>query len=326
MKTKRLLQTASLVLVSVFNLPPSALLAQGSLSPPGAPAPTMKTLAQIEPRTPIASAPYTISVAGSYYLTTNVTVSSGDAITIATNNVTLDLNGFTISSTAPSATGNGIYLSGGLRNITICNGFIQGGVTNNGSGVYGGGGFDYGIGFMGLQPANVRVTGLSISGCLTWGISLGNAWSVVESCTLRTMGTYGIGAAVVKNTSVVECGVTAIAGNEVSGCHGESTGSDVAVSAVTALNSLGKSVSGIGLQAAVANNCLGQSTSGIGLTATAAQNCYGYSTSGAAGLNATNASFCTGYRSGGRAIQATIATGCLAIAGTNLITYKYNMP
>jgi hypothetical protein len=58
-----------------FNPWPAALLAallgvdttlhaQGSLTPPGAPAPTMKTLAQIEPRTPISSAPFTITVSG----------------------------------------------------------------------------------------------------------------------------------------------------------------------------------------------------------------------------------------------------------------------
>jgi hypothetical protein len=49
----------------------STCSAQGSLTPPGAPAPAMKTLAQIEPRTPIASAPFTISAPGSYYLTTH---------------------------------------------------------------------------------------------------------------------------------------------------------------------------------------------------------------------------------------------------------------
>jgi len=40
--------------------------AQGSLTPPGAPAPTMKSLDQIEPRTPISSLPFTISSSGSY--------------------------------------------------------------------------------------------------------------------------------------------------------------------------------------------------------------------------------------------------------------------
>ena len=110
MKTKIKLAALTLIL-STINLPLSTIHAQGSLTPPGAPAPTMKSLAQIEPRTPISSAPFTISVPGSYYLTTNVTVSAGDAIIIAANNVTLDLNGFTISSTRPvAATDSAILL------------------------------------------------------------------------------------------------------------------------------------------------------------------------------------------------------------------------
>src|SRR2546421_9068090 len=103
---------------------------QGSLTPPGAPAPTMKTLAQIEPRTPISSLPFTISTSGSYYLTKNLSVATGDGITISVDKVTLDLNGFTISSNAASATGTGILLSGTLTNVTIVNGYITGGVVN----------------------------------------------------------------------------------------------------------------------------------------------------------------------------------------------------
>jgi hypothetical protein len=73
----------------------------------------MKSLDQIEARTAITGAgAVVISQAGSYYLTRNITVSSGDAITIGANNVTLDLNGFAISSTAPSATGRAIVLYG----------------------------------------------------------------------------------------------------------------------------------------------------------------------------------------------------------------------
>ena len=49
---------------------------------PVAPAPTMKSLAQIEPRTPISSVPFVISNSGSYYLTKNLNVTTGDAITI----------------------------------------------------------------------------------------------------------------------------------------------------------------------------------------------------------------------------------------------------
>ena len=48
MKTKPLLAATGLLLT--LNLQLTTAFAQGSLTPPGAPAPTMKTLAQIEPR------------------------------------------------------------------------------------------------------------------------------------------------------------------------------------------------------------------------------------------------------------------------------------
>jgi len=162
MKTNRTLTKWLTVLAfSMTSLTTLTAFAQGSLTPPGAPVPTMKTLAQMEPRTPISSAPFTITNSGSYYLTTNLTVSSGNAITITTNNVTLDLNGFTIASTTPSAAGTGVLLAGGNANIAILNGFITGGVTNNGS-VYGGSGFGYGIFYSGTIP---RTCGCHIFQC-----------------------------------------------------------------------------------------------------------------------------------------------------------------
>ena len=71
--------------------------AQGSLTPPGAPAPGMKTLSQLEPRTPISLIPYFITSSGSYYLTTNLTgASNTNGITISANHVSLDFCGFTL--------------------------------------------------------------------------------------------------------------------------------------------------------------------------------------------------------------------------------------
>ena len=73
---------------------------QGALAPPGAPAPTMKTLTQVEPRTPIPALPYVISSAGSYYLTTNLVSPGGiPGITVAADHVTIDLRGFAIIGT-----------------------------------------------------------------------------------------------------------------------------------------------------------------------------------------------------------------------------------
>jgi hypothetical protein len=317
-----------LALVSAFSLQPSALLhAQGSLTPPGAPAPTMKSLDQIEARTPISSAPYTITQPGSYYLTHNLTVSSGDGIDITTNGVTLDLNGFTISSTAASATGNGILLNSGWSDITICNGHIRGGVTNNGSGVYSGSGFNSGIYCSASPPANVLVSRTSVSGCLNFGIFLntGNS-TVVESCTVRTVGSYGINASTVKSSSALDCGFPAISGGQVSDCYGQCSGGSEGINAITAQNCYGYSSSGAGLYAQTAQNCYGSSGTFYGLYASgSATGCYGSSSSGT-GISAYNAAFCTGSRPSGTAIQATIANGCIAIFGTNIITYKYNMP
>src|SRR5215469_17495774 len=124
MKTKLLL-TAILLPLAI------SALAQGTLSPPGAPAPTMKSLTQIEPRTPI-SATFIITNPGAYYLTTNIFAPAGlDGIDIKTNDVTLDLNGFTIfSATNGSSAGIGISQDT-LSDITICNGHIFGYITNN---------------------------------------------------------------------------------------------------------------------------------------------------------------------------------------------------
>jgi len=300
---------AAALLLSAIHCQLSTALAQGSLTPPpGAPAPTMKTLDQIEARMPISSAPFTITVPGSYYLTTNLTVSAGDAITIAASGVTLDLSGFTIASTDPSTTGTGILLNSGLRNLAILNGFIQGGVTNNG-GVYTGSGFGSGIfGF----PQTLRVSGVSVSGCLYLGIYLGNGDStVVESCIVRTVGGDGIVAATIKSSVAKDCGGSAIYGFQVADCRGESTGGGIGLSATTALNCCGFSSSGDGLDATAAQNCYGLSSSlGSGLYAETAQNCKGSSSSGT-GLYANTANNCQGASSSGTGLQAYTAYNCI---------------
>ncbi|HVM48540.1 MAG TPA: hypothetical protein VMU04_10965 [Candidatus Acidoferrum sp.] len=328
MKTKMNLAAFVLVL-SNLNFHLSTARAQGSLAPPGPPGATMLTLSQVEPRTPIASAPFTITQPGSYYLTTNLTVSSGNAITIAASGVTLDLSGFTISSTAASATGYGIFIntsSGILRNITIANGFIQGGVTNNGSGVYTGSGFGYGVYYSGVPPANVLVSRVSVSGCLYDGIVLSSGYStVVESCTVQTVGSYGIWASIVKQSSAFDCGLQAIYGLQVSDCLGQTSGSGGSgVYAYTALNCSGSSSSsGLGVAAFTALNCSGSSSSGTAVSADTAENCYGYSSGNGSGVYAADAALnCRGYSSSGYGVYASgIALNCSGYSSNSFGVY-----
>ncbi len=106
----------------------------GPLDPPGAPAPTMKTLQQVEPRTPIsqpasaAGFPIQINAPGSYYFTGNITgVVARDGIVINADNVTLDLNGFTLLNGGLGY--DGIVDDGqpvAWRNLTLRNGTISG--------------------------------------------------------------------------------------------------------------------------------------------------------------------------------------------------------
>ena len=336
MKTWNCPVLGALFLLSTLNSPLAIAFAQGSLTPPGAPGPTMVTLNQIEPRKPINTLSgdsqdlYVISQPGSYYLTGNITATgSSNAISINTNGVSLDLNGYTISSTG--ANGTAILLVGnqvtgiGNADITISNGHITGSVSNN-AGTYGGPGFYDGISynFPGGTPYNVRVCGISVSGCQYFGIFLGTGNSTVaESCTVNTVGSYGIQASSVSHSTAVQCGAAAINADTASDCYGYCTGYGDGLSTIAANNCYAYSTGGAGLATITANNCFSQSFGSYdGLDAVTASDCYGYCNGTGGGLNAQySANNCIGYTGGSSiGLEASVANNCFgdSVSGTGL--------
>lgn len=123
------LRQSTAALAAALSL--SSLAAAGDLTPPpGAPAPTMKTLAQVEARTPLntlpgsASAVHVISAPGSYYLTGDVVGATGkNGIEIQADGVELDLNGFTVRGNASGAL-TGIKSTASSQSVSVHNGRV----------------------------------------------------------------------------------------------------------------------------------------------------------------------------------------------------------
>lgn len=114
----------------------------GPLDPPPGPIEsTMKTLTEVEPRTVINStntpgdsnSAFVITQPGSYYLTQNYTILGFPAnvhgIKIAADNVTIDLNGYTLSGSSGALDGirceSGIFDNIDIKNGTLI-GFVNG--------------------------------------------------------------------------------------------------------------------------------------------------------------------------------------------------------
>lgn len=287
----------------------------------------MKTLdqvdAKLESRAPISIVPITINASGSYYLTGNLAVTTGSAITISVDQVTLDLNGFTISSTASPAAGTAVNVSGTRRNIVIKNGHIRG--TTTFAATFTTGGFINGITSISATSANIRVSEVSVLGMAGDGINLSFntvARLVVERCTVSGCGDLGINAGTVRDCVAETIGNNAISADSAINCIGDTVStvaSSIGVSGFSVVqNCIGTSLSGNGLQGQQVTNSFGTSISGNGLNATNALNCQGVSTSGTNGINIAaggSATFCRGRRDGGVAINAANgnAIGCEGI-------------
>jgi hypothetical protein len=283
----------------------------------------MRSLDQMEPRLPLqagvpgvtvrAGGELVISNSGSYYLTGNLTSTNPafHCIEIAPSakDVTLDLNGFTVSRT--NGTGGFAGIAMGVsgvagradRRVVIRNGFIVGGGTNAG----------FAAAIDDISGVNMHVDNVHVSQVRN-GIDLGASdtlrYSVYNSSVIAS-GDVGIVADVVTGCVVRDTKDTGITANFVSDSRvGQTNGSGYGILAETVMNSSGVSKDGVGIFATMVINSFARTS---GPTDTPA-------------ISANMATSCVAGHLSGRAIQATMANGCLSIAGTNVITHKYNMP
>ena len=163
-------------------------LTAGDLNPPAPPTSgTMKTLNDVEARIPLADSQtpagtLTISQPGSYYLTGD-RYCSGSGIYINADNVTLDLNGYSLIGpgaleTDPPA--NGIYFSP-HRNVEIRNGTVTNFRYDGVNHTYGEDGAE------GIRILNIRAVGNGSE-----GIRLDGKGHLVDGCTVQGNGDHGI--------------------------------------------------------------------------------------------------------------------------------------
>ncbi len=180
MKT-RLLLPALLFASAMFA--PTAF-SQGALNPSGPPAQSMRTLTQVEPRTPIGSLPFNISSSGSYYLTGALQGGAGQhGIRVTADNVTLDLGGFALIGNGGTT---GVVVTATVKNFSLVNGVVRGwsqqGVILSGA-------------------SNSQVERLRVSDNGSDGIVVGST-TVIRDCVAA--GNTGSGIRVVGTNSRVE--------------------------------------------------------------------------------------------------------------------------
>ncbi|MFZ5453192.1 MAG: right-handed parallel beta-helix repeat-containing protein [Thermodesulfobacteriota bacterium] len=139
--------------------------------------------------TRITSLPYTISAPGAYYLSGNLSYSGGNGITIASDNVTLDLMGYSI--TGPGGINTGIYMNG-RKNVEIRNGTVSGWQD----GIY-----EESSTAMGHRIINIQAEGNS------WGVYLDGHGHLIKGCQATGGASAIIGLFIYAHGTIAGCQV-----------------------------------------------------------------------------------------------------------------------
>jgi hypothetical protein len=205
-----------LIVVTGLAVVAAVLVHAGPLSPPaGSVASTYKTLAEVDPGTPLSSVPagggakHYITQPGRYYLTGNLVGNPGqDGVIVAASDVTIDLRGFSLQG-GQNPGSKGIQDAPNASRVVIRNGSIVGWGLNA---VFNNSGTDWVC-----RDLVVATTG-------NIAIQL-NTQAVVEGCNVKGAGYFGVstlGMSRVMRTTVSDCanaGIAAGSGSRVEACE-----------------------------------------------------------------------------------------------------------
>ena len=234
--------------VAALSLFFSVFAFAGDLEPAGPPAPSMKTLDEVEPRTPIHKddLPLVIKKSGSYYLAESIVYEGegegvGDAaIAIESDDVTIDLMGFTLDGNNNTKSSAGIY-SDNKHHVTVKNGVVKK-FERYGVHLAGEAAYDNSVAKVKARYCNFGIVVGGDSKVTDCQVQFSHDTSIstqhngtVSGCIVSNSPKYArVGIAVGVSSRVINCGVNianetgifASGGSRVSGCSVKGCGKD----------------------------------------------------------------------------------------------------